>query len=77
VELGPGDRRGPVTGEQRRTALVLMGVAALLGLVGWLIPDERLRALAWILAVPVGVAGAVTIAWDNASTEVRRRMSRD
>jgi uncharacterized membrane protein len=66
-----------VTGTQRRTALGLLALAALLGVVGWLVPDERLRALAWLLAAPIAVAGAVTIAWDNATGELRRLASRD
>lgn len=65
-----------MTAEQRRAALGFLGLAAVLAVVGWLVPDPRLRALAWIAAIPLAAAGALPIAWGNATTELSRLRSR-
>lgn len=64
------------SGEKRPALLLLLGGAALIGLA-FLLPDERLRVLFVVLAVPMVVGGAVTIAWSNAQREVERLRGRD
>jgi hypothetical protein len=61
-----------VSGPARLPALGLMALGAVLGLLGYLSGDDRIRALLWILAVPMVISGLVTIAWGNASTELER-----
>jgi uncharacterized membrane protein len=66
-----------VTREERWPAIALAAAAVVLGLLGWVVADDRLRALAWILAALLAAAGLVTVAWGNATGELRRLLSRD
>jgi hypothetical protein len=61
-----------VTSAQNRPALLLLLVGAALAGLGLLLPDERIRVLFVVLAVPMVVGGAVTIAWSNAQREIER-----
>jgi hypothetical protein len=58
--------------QERLPAIGLVALGAMLGLLGWAVTDERLGVLLWILAVPMVIAGVVTIAWGNATREVER-----
>lgn len=58
--------------EERRPALLLLLLGAACAGIGLLLPDERLRILLVLLAVPMVIGGVVTIAWGNARREVER-----
>lgn len=59
---------------ERWTAVAFVVVAVALGLVGFVITDERFRILLWILAIPIGLSGLAVLVWANASGEVQRFM---
>lgn len=63
--------------EQRRPALLLLALGVAVGALGFVIGDERLQALCWLLAVPMLAGGAITIAWSNAAREIERLRGRD
>ncbi len=62
---------------EKRPALLLIVSAALLAGFGLLLPDERLRVLCVLVAVPMLIGGAVTIAWGNARSQVARLRAED
>jgi uncharacterized membrane protein HdeD (DUF308 family) len=61
-----------MTASQRWPAVGLMVLGAVTGLLGLAVPDERIRILLWILAVPMVISGLVAIAWGNARRELER-----
>jgi hypothetical protein len=61
-----------VSAGEKRPAIALLGLGGLLAGLGFLLPDERLRVLLVLLAVPMLIGGVVTIAWGNARTEIER-----
>jgi hypothetical protein len=67
----------PAPPEGRRGAIALAVLGLLVGGLGFLLPDERLAALCFILAVPMIAAGAITVAWSNATREIARLRDRD
>jgi hypothetical protein len=69
---GHDDARARERRAQLRAGLAMTAVAALLGVAGLLVGDERLRILLWLLAAPMLLAGLVPLAWGNATREVDR-----
>jgi uncharacterized membrane protein len=57
---------------ERGPAIGMVVAAAVLGVLGYLVTDERARALLWILAIPMALSGLAVVAWGNASRQVER-----
>ncbi len=56
----------------RGTAIGMVVAATVIVLLGFVVADERVRVLLWILAIPMALSGLAVVAWDNASRQVER-----
>ncbi len=75
MELGAGVQGPQLTPDERRPALAMIALGALLGILGLLPADERIGIVLWLIAAPMVGSGAIAIAWGNAREQVERMRS--